>query len=354
MENKIQSKGVYTGLDLFKLIAAYLIVLLHAIETSKWYPNEIKFIFTRFAVPFFFIASGYLLYQKLESSKSPKSYFIRYEKKLLLIFAIWNVLYLPFMIVSYYQIHGDEGLFRVILLLVRRFFLIGAGPYWYLLVLLITSAILYLIYKYSKYKILYGLMVIGFVLLIPYTCFKSYWENLFIFKYIFKVIYTVFSYEFNFIMYGIPFMGLGFIFARKDVKMSSKSSVAVLVTATLLRVFEYNLPLIFNNSFFKDNPFTFAYIPQAIAFFMLAIQIHPPIKKEHSLAMRQLSSFTYFSHAILMYNVLDPIMDKTGIFDTYGPAMIAPKTIFIILVCFGLFVIIKKINNRHLNLLING
>ncbi len=44
---------MYTGIDLFKLIATVLVVLLHAVETSAWYPREIKFVFTRLAVPFF-------------------------------------------------------------------------------------------------------------------------------------------------------------------------------------------------------------------------------------------------------------------------------------------------------------
>ena len=55
----MSDKRIYTGIDLFKLIAAVLVVLLHAVETSAWYPCEVKFVFTRLAVPFFFIASGF-------------------------------------------------------------------------------------------------------------------------------------------------------------------------------------------------------------------------------------------------------------------------------------------------------
>lgn len=57
MEKKEQK--IYSGIDLFKLVAAVLIVVLHAIETTSWYSNEVKFVITRFAVPFFFIASGF-------------------------------------------------------------------------------------------------------------------------------------------------------------------------------------------------------------------------------------------------------------------------------------------------------
>ena len=58
-ENKAKETQVYTGIDVFKLIAAVLVVLLHTVETSNYYACAMKEVFTRLAVPFFFIASGF-------------------------------------------------------------------------------------------------------------------------------------------------------------------------------------------------------------------------------------------------------------------------------------------------------
>ena len=94
MECNADSK-IYSGIDLFKLIAAVLVVFLHVVETNSWYPNEIKYVFTRFAVPFFFITSGFFFFKGLEKSRDIKAYFIKYEKNLINIFMIWAlVIYL--------------------------------------------------------------------------------------------------------------------------------------------------------------------------------------------------------------------------------------------------------------------
>lgn len=51
----MKQKKIYNGIDIVKLISAICIVLLHTIETTAWYPCEVKFVFTRFAVPFFLL-----------------------------------------------------------------------------------------------------------------------------------------------------------------------------------------------------------------------------------------------------------------------------------------------------------
>ena len=87
--SRLTSKKLYSGIDLFKLIASILVVLLHAIETTDFIAKEVQFVFTRFAVPFFFITSGFFFYKGLTRTKSPREYFWKYEKQLLLLFVVW-------------------------------------------------------------------------------------------------------------------------------------------------------------------------------------------------------------------------------------------------------------------------
>jgi hypothetical protein len=70
--------------------------------------------------------------------------------------------------------------------------------------------------------------------------------------------------------------------------------------------------------------------------------------------MRQLSSFIYFSHSIILYNIMIPILDCFTTLPIYAPIMILPKTIVVFLTCSLLFFLIKKINNKYLNYLLNG
>ena len=138
------NKKVYTGIDVCKLICAILVVLLHAIENNSWSSNGIKFIFTRFAVPFFFISSGFFFNKHFSAVKNKKEYFIAYEKKLLKTYFVWAVIiYLPFEIFSYTRKYSGMNQFHILLIMLRRYLLIGPGPYWYLLALGISIAVIY-------------------------------------------------------------------------------------------------------------------------------------------------------------------------------------------------------------------
>lgn len=348
-------KKIFSGVDLFKLIASILIVLLHTVETTSWYPCEVKFVLTRFAVPFFFITSGFFLYRGLHSAEDSKRYFIGYEKKLLKLYAVWAlVIYLPFEIVSYTRLYSGESAIKIFLIICRRMFIIGPGPYWYLVALMCSALFLYICYKRnSTFAVAMGIIA-GLLLEIGYSCFRGFLSNNIVFKSIFDLTYFIFSWEYNFLMFGIPFMGIGYLIARYNLKISRNMSIIIFVLSTIGRIVEYNLPLLFQSDFWEQNNISFCFIFQAVSFFMLANNLNPQFEKHTSIAIRQLSSCIYFSHAIVLYEFLNPILDHYTALDTYGSSMIIPKMIIVILICCILFYIIKKINNKHLNILING
>lgn len=125
-ENKAKETQVYTGIDVFKLIAAVLVVLLHTVETSNYYACAIKEVFTRLAVPFFFIASGFFFQKGLEKAQSKVSYIKKYEKNILKIFFVWAVvMYWPFVVYSYITNNVGESSLRIVGMLIRRIFIIG-------------------------------------------------------------------------------------------------------------------------------------------------------------------------------------------------------------------------------------
>lgn len=355
MADTISKKKIYSGIDIFKLISAFLILLLHCVETTDYFPCEVKFVITRFAVPFFFIASGFFFYSGLDHSENKQSYFWKYEKNIAKLYLVWAlIIYLPFEIVSYIKMNPGASPIKIVLLLFRRFFVIGAGPYWYLLALMLSAACLFIIYKIKKDRLLYFLIVFGLILEVLYSCFNGLLGNVFPINWFYKATYFVFSWEFNFIMYGIPFMGIGYLISKHGLTLSVKASTIVFISATLLRVFEYNTPYIFPGDFWKNNQISIAFIFQAVAFFMLAKELNINIRKETSLTIRQLSSFIYFLHAIVLYDILNPLLAQITDWPIYSGWFIPIKMVMVLIPCCVLFTVIKKINNKHLNLLING
>lgn len=347
-------RKLYSGLDIGKLIASVLVVLLHAVETSAWVPAGVKFIATRFAVPFFFITSGFFFYNGLKKASDHKRYFIAYEKNLIKILIVWELIYLPFTIHTYLEKYAGVSTIRFIFLLLRRIIVIGAGPYWYLVSLIWAAAFLYICFYHDNKKILISGIIIGLGLEISYSCFQGVLSPFRIFSLIFRVTYVIWSFEANFLMFGIPFMGIGYLLAQKNVTIPIKVSIAVFLLTTVLRILEYELPHILPGAFWQENSISLAFIVQAIAFFLWMKEWTPPIKGAASLTIRQLSSCIYYTHMIFLYEIIDPLMDRYTSLPTYHGIMVFPKVIVTLLMCLLFFAVIKKINNKHLMILING
>lgn len=350
-----EDKKVYQGIDTFKLVAAVCVVVLHAVENSSWFPSEVKFVFTRFAVPFFFVVSGFFFYKGLDKACSKMKYFKKYLKHIVKIFIIWAlIIYTPFVLTTYLNKYHDNSLWRICLYLIRRIFIIGPGPYWYLIALGWSAIFLYYCYMKKNDIILYAAIVIGLFLEICYSCFNGILSEYKVFEYLFKGIYFAFSWEFNFITFGIPFMGIGYIIAKKKISCTVKPLCVVFAVATIIRIVEFNMPIIIKSDFWNNNQISFMFIVQAISFFLIAKEIKIDISRENSLKLRQLSSCIYFSHAIFMYNFINPILLKYTDVPVYADGFIIPKIILTLSLCLLLFIIIKRINNRHLTILING
>lgn len=356
MEQIKKTKHIYAGIDICKLFAAIMVVLLHSVETTNIYAVGVQYVATRFAVPFFFIASGFFFHAGLISAEDERGYFFKYEKKLLVLFAVWAIVFFaPFTVVEYIQKYPDASAIKLLLLLVRRILWIGPGPYWYLISLMLSIAFIYLCHKKRANILLIVVMVIGISLEIAYTCFRGVLSEIPLLRYILNLIYIVFSWENNFLMYGIPFTGLGYFIYQKGLYIPPKISLVVFFSATGIRIVEYLLPsLIPNETFWESNCISIAFIIQAISLFLFAKEWKPNISREKSIFIRRLSSFIYFSHAIILYNILDNVLKKFTAWKIYSAAMVFPKWVFVLTVCYILFRIIVKVNNKHLNYLINA
>ena len=351
----VTEKKIYNGIDLFKLIAACLVVLLHTIETTAWYPYEIKYVCTSFAVPFFFMASGYFFYFGLSKAENRKMYLINYIKHIVLLFIIWAIIIFgPFTVLSYLNIYAGESVITILAVLFRRFFVIGPGAYWYLLALMWSSLFLYFCFVKNNTNLLYVGIILGLIFEVCYSSLQGVLSQFTLFRIFFKVIYFVFSWKNNFLMYGIPFMGIGYLIAQNNLSISTQKSKAIFVISTVGAIIEYNLPIIFPSAFWNDNRLEFCFILQAIAIFMLAKDSNYQISSEKSKSIRQLSAFIYFLHVPLLNHFLNPLLKHYIGAYTYSSVMIAPKLLILLGFSFMCFLLIKKVNNKYLNILING
>jgi surface polysaccharide O-acyltransferase-like enzyme len=91
-------------IESIRFIAAFAVILIHCFQAE----GIIKIIvdqWARFAVPFFFAASGYFLAGKIKEKDEPIIYW-NYLKKVLLLYVAWNLIYL--LIPFYGEIIGKD------------------------------------------------------------------------------------------------------------------------------------------------------------------------------------------------------------------------------------------------------
>ena len=330
------------GIDLFKLIASVLVVIIHCIG---YYFGVSGRLFVRnicgMAVPFFFITSGYFFGLGLEKNKSSrKYYFINYEKKLVKMYIAWSMVGIPFMVKTYYNMYGSNFKY-IFLLMIRNVFFSGTfGIYWYILAMIGDSVLIYLFVIKNKLKLMYILSVIFFIFGILYVGFQGALCKNIIFYYLLKLTWIVFASERNFLMVGWFYMCIGYYIATHKININLLQSFMMFVIFTTLKFGETYVNSL---RFLEGNEICIFQSLQAVGFFFIALNLNLEFMKKYSKTMRELSSTIYFTHFIFI-DILNPTQ--------IGNTLIT--FIEVILLCISFYFILKKINNKRLNIFINA
>lgn len=196
------------NLDWIRLIAALLVVVVHTDPFADWNPT-IDFLFThvfcRIAVPIFLMITGYYVLPK--SCENP-AYLIRYTKKILKLYGICILLYLPVNIYTFFQTGGSDFSFFRDLLCNGTFYHL-----WYFPALLLG---IWIVFFFLKRKEKIG-VVVFFVLFLLGLLGDSYYgviESLAGIKMFYSMIFSVWDYTRNGLFYVPIFLYLGYYFSK--------------------------------------------------------------------------------------------------------------------------------------------
>lgn len=103
MNDSLSSDNVqrrnYTGIEIFRLIFACLIPILHIEFSNNIFVNIIRQYLSRLGVPFFFVISGMFLSRKLKD-KDSKTVLKEYFRKIIPIMVFWVILYTPLIVIT--------------------------------------------------------------------------------------------------------------------------------------------------------------------------------------------------------------------------------------------------------------
>lgn len=275
-------KIVY-GLDIYKWVCAFLIVFLHTYNRDlgilgNWFWNVI----TSIGVPFFFIVSGFFCAKGLKQTSYSKEYFLKYFKRLVIMYMAWTIITLPVSWLCVVRGHPDYSLPLKIVYLLRMIFFSGScGIYWYILALICCSAIIYFCTRRGWDKVLY---IIAFFLFVVGVWYNSPYNNNNI---AFQFIHAVFGSERNFFNVGLFYMCIGQFLANHEhvLKIKNVYIYASLILSVILRTLEvYEL----------QTNLLQALI--AVIVFTMAWNMNLEINDEKSLMIRKLSTAMYLLH----------------------------------------------------------
>lgn len=156
----------YGMIDVLRLVFAIAVVSIHtmafkSINEDLWIATSMGI--SRLAVPFFFIVSGYFLYNRIQSSKEPKFTL----KRLLILYVLWvlieTVTLLPVVL---------SNLNMPIRIIIQRFLFIGiTGSLWYISSLIITIFMIAPLLRKDKIVLL---LIVGFILYLFGTSGDTY------------------------------------------------------------------------------------------------------------------------------------------------------------------------------------
>ena len=288
----------YYCIDLFKFLAAFLIASIHISPVISYgvFPDFLlRNYFARIAVPYFFVASGFFLFQKISLRDFDKTIFTAYAKKILKFYVIWSVIYLPWNLKN--RIFPLEKNFVLEMLdLIREILFVGYGQFWYLHATIVAVLLIMLCFKFRlplqiTFFISFCLYLIG---LVPqsYTGLLDLIRNAPFLWNALKVVQGIMTTTRNGIFDGFFFMTLGALFSKMPhIRISLKKAVVGFFCSMILLLVE----ALFLNAIHwsKDYNMYLFLIPATYFLFCISIQID--LKESTIYPTLRVLSFLIFS-----------------------------------------------------------
>lgn len=224
------------AIDFIKFFAIFAVVVIHTFPLDSQIGLFILDNLSRFAVPFFFVASGYLFGKKMLNTREPVLYFKRYVIKIVKIYVCWLIFYSIYDILVIYQSHSNvyQNLmkyFEKFTMLNLLYYGKGTSAYqlWFLTSLIWSIIILFIFFRLKKVSLLVALsLILNIIGLLG----QSY-----------SLIYNISISTRDALFFGLFYTTLGFFFAYhshffKSLKINANIYLYLFFVFSFLQVVE--------------------------------------------------------------------------------------------------------------------
>lgn len=300
----------YKGVDLGKLICALLVVIIHTKPFASifWMDAGIGII-TRFAVPFFFVASSLFLFIKIkESPEQANRLYRHYFIRVLVFYGIWYIIF-SLEAAAYGIIYHPGYYFK------QFFFNTSGSPLWFLCALLWSSGMVFGLMKLisKRWIMLISILslVIGYMFstLHPLFAGKSWFEA--VDDSIIPFIGTQ-----NGLFFGFPYVAMGALAAEWKFQKNHLLNISGIILSLLLLMGESWFAV---RSIGTTSTFLWlSALPLTFFTLRLAMTANIPGNSNAFYLIRKSSTLIYVLHVLVMHAVAISIR-RSGLssFDRY-------------------------------------
>ena len=321
--SSLPTNHCYNFMDVFKFICAILIVIIHVQIFSSgeskaldWVNLSLYKYIARIAVPFFFVASGFFLFRKVEVNNPDIKTVGIYLAKNLKVFAIWSI----------------------ILIFGQKFHL------WYMQSLVVAVGIVFLLLKLGlKPKIIFLISTILYAIGLFGDSYYGIIKDI-------EIINNIFTKYFlttrNGIFMGMSFVSMGLLFAKCNICLSKVTCCLGLISSCALMAVEVVLLCLYDVS--RDyNMYIFL---QPVTFFIFYFVTHLELKDRPIYSkLRKMGILIYCSHLFFNYVAIrgQKLLRTAFLFEL--PSYLQQPVIFILTIAMTVLFawIVEKIADKH-------
>ena len=278
------------SMDKFRIVCAILIVAIHIYPLASINENldfAFTHIFCRIGVPFFLMISGFFV---LPKAMENRKILLKYTLKILIIYAISIILFLPINIYSgKFQQLNVLGVLKEITITGTFYHL------WYFPALLLGIWIVYAILKGIKnIKLQYFIVIILFIIGLFGDSYYKISEQIPLIRKCYEVLFQVFNYTRNGLFYVPIFLYLGYRLRKKDFKISKKNNIIFLAIFIVLMIIEGMIL-----HYYKIQKHDSMYI-MLIPTMLFLFNLFKNEKQENRKNLRNISTIMYITHPVFI------------------------------------------------------
>ncbi|ERK30892.1 acyltransferase family protein [Clostridium intestinale] len=317
-------KERYYQVDVMRFVCAILVISIH---TSALYsfgdiPGKVLSLgISRIAVPFFFIASGYFFYERFNHEGYLKAYIIRILKYYLISSIVYTLILFTFIKSRNSNIWD----------LVKNLLFNGVSPsLWFFPALIFSISVLYLFLKKNWIK---PLVVVSLVLYALGLIGDSYY-GLVVGTPLEKLVEmysAIFVNTRNGLCFGLPFLTLGVLINKYDMKNKLKHLKALTLLSAVIFVSEAYV--LISNNISRDNNMYISLMFLVSCIFLLSLRSKKILSDRKAKLLRDMSLWIYCLHELLqflVYGLLPKVSSNSFLVFLMVTLVVVPLSYFIV------------------------